>query len=296
MMKYMIIYNPSSGREAASNKVMQAARYLLEKQEAEVTLYATKKKDDAMNKATEACREGYDLIIACGGDGTVHEVINGIMACENRSKLAIFPAGTINDFAEQLGLPSNPEDVADLLLNPHYDFIDIGFLGNKFFMNVLSGGAFTNIPHSVGIEAKTLFGKHAYYLQAALEIPENLEKCYKIKYTLDDTEYNIDTFLFLVCNTAGAGGFKNLLPNAKYNDGLLDIIVFEKASPADLLQIFTGVFNGNHINHPKVHYFQAKNIKIECDDEISLDIDGEAGGNPPVEIVSVNRAIEILIP
>jgi diacylglycerol kinase (ATP) len=104
------------------------------------------------------------------------------------------------------------------------------------------------------------------------------------------------TFLFIVSNTTGAGGFKYLSPKAKYDDGLLDIVVFEKSSPGDLVQIFTGVFNGNHVNHPKVHYAQAKDLKIECEDELAIDVDGELWGKAPIELTSVNKAIDILVP
>jgi len=296
MKKYIVIYNPSSGREMAANKAFQALSYAMEKSNLEITFYATKKKHDAMLAATKACNEGYDMIISCGGDGTVHEVINGIMKSDKKTKFAILPAGTINDFAEQLCIPSTSEEFAELLLSPKFEPIDVGSLDDKYFINVVCGGAFTNIAHTVNTDAKTLFGKYAYYFQAALEIPEQLEKSYKIKYTLDGVEYNIDTFLFLVSNTAGAGGFKYLLPDAKYNDGYLDIIVFEKSSNTDLIQIFTGVFNGNHVNHTKVHYLQAKNIKIECEQELALDIDGESGGQTPIELSSIHNAIEILVP
>lgn len=296
MQKYMVIYNPSSGREAAANKAFNSLKYVMEKTDAEVTFFATKKKNDALEAATKACNEGYDLIIACGGDGTVHEVVNGIMMSENKTKFAILPAGTSNDFAEQLCIPSSSEEFANLLLNPKFEPIDVGFLGNTYFINVVCGGAFTNIPHSVNIDAKTIFGKYAYYFQAALEIPGQIEKSYYTNYIIDNMEYNIDTVLFLISNTSGAGGFKYLSPNAKYNDGYLDIMIIEKSSAADLFQIFTGVFNGSHVNHPKVHYYQAKNIKIECDQELTLDIDGELGGETPITISSIHRPLEILVP
>ena len=296
MQKYMVIYNPSSGREAASNKAFSSLKHVIEKTDAEVTFFATKKKNDALEAATKACNEKYDLIIACGGDGTVHEVVNGIMRSENKTKFAILPAGTSNDFAEQLSIPSSAEEFSSLLLNPKFEPIDVGFLGNTYFINVVCGGAFTNIPHSVNIDAKTIFGKYAYYFQAALEIPGQVEKSYSMKYTIDQTEYKIDTVLFIVSNTAGAGGFKHLSPSAKYNDGYLDIMIVEKSSAADLFQIFTGVFNGSHVNHPKVHYYQAKDIKIECEQDLILDIDGELGSKTPINISSMHRPLEILVP
>lgn len=292
----MVIYNPSSGRETAGSKAFQACKYIMERTDTEITFFATKKKNDALIAARKACDEKYDLIIACGGDGTVHEVVNGIMMAENKAKFAILPSGTINDFAEQLSIPSTPEDFAKLLLKPKFQPIDVGFLGDKYFINVVCGGAFTNIPHKVNIDAKTIFGKYAYYFQAALEIPGQIEKSYKIKYTIDEAEHHIDTILFLISNTASAGGFKYLSPKANYNDGILDIIIIEKAPATELFQIFTGVFSGNHIHHPKVHYHQAQKIKIEAEEALIIDIDGELGGKTPINLVSIHRPLEILVP
>ncbi len=103
--------------------------------------------------------------------------------------------------------------------------------------------------------------------------------------------------MFLINNTPGAGGFKYLSPNAKFDDGLLDVVIFEKASHTDLIQIFTGVFNGQHVNHPKVKYFQTNNITIESlDKKLVMDVDGELGGNMPIHISSENKAIKILVP
>lgn len=181
MKKYMVIYNPSSGKESAANKVFQAGRYVMEDEEVEITYYATKKKDDAVFAAKRACNEGYDMIISCGGDGTVHEVVNGIMKSNKKTRLGILPAGTVNDFAAQLNIPWTSEEFADMIVNYKFKNVDIGKINDDYFVNVVSGGAFINIPHSVTVDAKTLFGKYAYYFQAAIEIPGQLEKSYNIK-------------------------------------------------------------------------------------------------------------------
>lgn len=153
-----------------------------------------------------------------------------------------------------------------------------------------------NIPHDVTIEAKTILGKYAYYFKAAFEMPGQLENINNISYIIDGEKYNYNTLLFLVINSSGAGGFKKLCPKATINDGLLDIVIFEKANNADLLQIFTRVFNGQHITHPKVHYYQGKNIKIDCEKNLPIDTDGDLGGYVPAEISSVHNAIDILVP
>jgi len=296
MKKYFVIYNPSSGKELAAQKIFHAAETIMEIEDAEFTFYATKKKGDGETAALHGCESGYDMIISCGGDGTVHEIVNGIMKSSKRPKLAILPAGTVNDFAEQLKMPKAYANFASLLLKQSFRTIDVGKFNDDYFINVVCGGAFTSIPHNVTSEAKTILGKHAYYIQAAVQAPGELDNTHNITYEIDNMQYKVNTLLFLIVNSAGAGGFKNLCPNAKLNDGLLDIVIFEKTNNAELLQIFTKVFNGQHITHPKVHYYQGKNIKISSDKDLSIDADGDFVGFAPAEISSVHNAIELLVP
>ncbi len=296
MKKYFVIYNPTSGKEMAGQKIFRVSETIMELEDVEVTFFATKKKGDGEAAAMRGCEEGYDLIISCGGDGTVHEVVNGIMKSPVKSKLAIMPAGTVNDFASQLKMPRAYANFASILMKQNFRTIDVGKINDDYFINVVGGGAFTNIPHDVTIEEKTILGKYAYYFKAAFEVPEQIVNTNNINYVIDGREYNFNTLLFLVVNSSGAGGFKNLCPKAKIDDGLLDIVIFEKANNADLLQVFTRVFNGQHITHPKVHYFQGEDIKISCENNLPIDTDGDLGGHVPAEISSVHNAIDILMP
>ncbi len=298
MKRYFVIYNPTSGNEMAGQKMFHVAETVLELEDVEFTFYATKRKNDGEEAAIRGCMEGYDMIISCGGDGTVHEIVNGIMksTAERKPKLAIMPAGTINDFAAQLKMPRAYANFASLIMKNSFKEIDVGKINDDYFVNVVGGGAFMNIPHDVTIEEKTILGKYAYYFKAAFEVPGQLLNTHDITYIVDGVEYNYNTLLFLVINSSGAGGFKNLCPKAKINDGILDVVIFEKAGNADLLQIFTRVFNGQHISHPKVHYCQGKDIEIRCDGNLPIDTDGDMWGYMPVKISSVNKAIEILVP
>ncbi len=296
MKKYYVIYNPSSGKELAGQKIFRVSETVLEIEDVEFTFYATKRKGDAELAAKRGCEEGYDMIISCGGDGTVSEIVNGIMKSPVKTKLAIMPAGTVNDFAVQLKMPKAYANFASLIMKQNFKTIDVGKINDNYFVNVVGGGAFTGIPHNVTIEAKTILGKYAYYFQAAIEVPGQLENTQDVTYIIDGVEYSYKTLLFLIINSSGAGGFNKLCPKAKIDDGLLDVVIFEKTHNADLLQIFTKVFNGQHITHPKVHYFQGKNILINSDKKMPIDTDGDLCCNVPAEISSVHNAIEILMP
>lgn len=296
MERYVVIYNPSSGRQMVQNKVFDIARKVIEKKEVEVTFYATKKKDDAMKAAERACLESVDLIIACGGDGTISEIINGMMRCEYRPKLALLPAGTVNDFARHLKIPRAINAYVEMLENMRFKEIDVCKAEDNFFINVAAGGAFTNIPHEVLSESKTILGKYAYYLKGIVEAPEQIEKSYNLKIELDEENLELDGILFLIGNTSSIGGFKQIIPEAEYNDGLMDLLVIEKGNKMEYLEIFAKIVTGEHINHPKVHYYQSSRIVVDTDDDIVIDVDGELGANIPMTFELIHKAIEILVP
>lgn len=297
MKRYKIIYNPSSGKEEAANKAFQVSRLIMDTEDVEFTFCATKGKNDACKKAFYAAEDGYDVIISCGGDGTVHEIVNGMLKSSNKVKLSILPAGTVNDFAVQLKIPKSPHKFSKMLIKENCKLIDVGIINNRYFVNVVFGGSFSSVPHSVTIEEKTMFGRFAYYFRALLEIPEQLMRTYEIDYNIDGINYSLNSHLFLVNNTLGAGGFKLLCPDAKIDDGLLDILIFEKSTHAELLQIFTSVFNGHHIQHPKVHYFQAKNIVINSKDkDLVIDSDGELLKDMPLHITTCDNGLNLIIP
>src|SRR5665647_2342738 len=117
MEKYMVIYNPSSGKEVVQQNIFQIARSFLVDEDVSMTFISTKKKGDAIVAAKLACSEKYDLIIACGGDGTINEVVNGIMYSDCKTKLAILPSGTVNDFASYMEIPTNVAGFTKMLKN-----------------------------------------------------------------------------------------------------------------------------------------------------------------------------------
>ena len=104
-----------------------------------------------------------------------------------------------------------------------------------------------------------------------------------------------DILLFLISNSSSIGGFKKLAPTAEIVDGLLDVVIIKKAEIGELANIFLSVFTGEHVNHPKVIYFKAESIEINSDNNVTIDIDGEYGGELPAKFDVIQNAVEILI-
>lgn len=297
MEKYLVIYNPSSGKETEQQKIFQIAREFLMNHDVSITFVSTKKKGDAEEATIKACIDSYDLIIACGGDGTINEVVNGIMYSPCKTTLSILPSGTINDFAKYMQLPVNVQDFVKMLKNKKTKKVDVGKVNDRYFINVVSGGAFTNIPHEVPSDVKTVLGKYSYYFQAAIEIPNQIFKSYRLTIETIENKMNLEALIFIVSNTPSIGGFKRLSPDAKYNDGLFDVLIIEKASPLILLEIFSGIASGDHVYHPNVHYFKTSDITIHSENELIVDNrNGEYGVTTPVTITIINEGIELLVP
>lgn len=296
MKRIKFIINPSSGRQTMEKKIDDLCKLLLDDGFI-VGKFFTEKKDDAMLEAIKTCNGGhFDYIVACGGDGTVNEVVKGIMKSSNKLPLAIFASGTVNDFANYLNIPKGVNDFFEMLKSGVTMSVDLGKVNDDYFVNVAAGGILTNIAYQVPGESKAILGRLAYYLEGIKEF--TLQSLDPINVKIISEEINItkeEILLFLISNSSSIGGFKKLAPNADVVDGLLDVIIIKKSDVADLANIFINVLTGDHINHPNVLYFKVKSIYLESDTEIPIDIDGEYGGNLPAKFEVIPGAIKIFI-
>lgn len=294
MEKIKIILNPSSGKQLTERKVDYLTKLLLDDGYM-IAKYMTKKKDDAMRETIKTCKEDWDIIIACGGDGTVNEVAKGIAKSERKIPVAILSTGTVNDFANYMNIPNNINDFFEMIKRGKIVDIDIGKLRDDYFVNVAAGGILTNVGYQVQPEAKAILGRMAYYFEGLIELVR--EGLAPINVKFESEEYNSQEkiLLFLISNSSSIGGFKRLAPDADVLDGLLDVLIIKNSDVPELANIFFNVLRGGHINHPNVIYFKTRDIKISSDKEISLDIDGEYGGKLPANFQVCSKAMKIFI-
>ena len=296
MEKIKFIINPSSGRQSSEKKIDALSKLLLDDGYI-LSRYFTEDKHDAMKETIKASEENWDLIVECGGDGTVNEVIEGIMKSKIKTPIAILPSGTVNDFANYLGIPKNSYDYFQMIKNGKLINVDVGKLNNEYFANVAAGGFLTSIGHQVNIDSKTIFGRLAYYFEGAREITLDgfNPKPFKVRITSEEYTNEEEILLFIVSNSSSIGGFKRLAPEANINDGLLDVIIIRKSAITDIANIFFNILSGEHIKHPNVKYFKTKSIAIDSDSGIDIDMDGEYGGKLPATFQAVPSAIKILV-
>lgn len=288
-MRVHIIDNPSAGR-FLRNQGEELALELL-RQGQNVSYYATRGPMDAAREAKKQCdRAEVDLLIAVGGDGTLNEVTNGIMASDNRLPMAPFAGGTSNDFFSYLKLPQDPQDYAWYLINrARVHKIDLGLLDSRYFINVVASGMLSEVAHKTGTQLKAVLGSFAYYMEGLKEI---ITKGLYNKITLkgEDFSYEGDYVVFLVSNSHTIGGFKNLAPDASINDGYLNALLIKKAPFVNLLEIASQLDRGAHVDNRYIEYFTTKKIHVSTDSY--LDVDGEGLGIKESQIEVVPRALK----
>lgn len=292
LKKVKVIYNPSSGRQVIQRRIDDICKILLDNGYI-VGKFATREKNDAMNETIKCCKEDWDIIVACGGDGTVNEVATGIILGGRKIPVAILAAGTVNDFANYLGIPKGSKEFCDMIMNENIIDVDLGKWGDKYFVNVAAGGFLTNVAHQVPTESKNALGRMAYYLEGLKEIPKQMYSGIDVKITSQEYSSEEEIFLFLVSNSSSIGGFKMLAPKAQVEDGLLDCVIIRKSEIQDVLSIFINVLTGDHVNHPNVEYFKTKKITIESNEQVQVDIDGEYGGTLPATFEVVHKSFRI---
>ena len=295
MERIKLIINPSSGRQTIETKVDYLCKLLLDDGYI-VGKYYTEKKEDATKETIKTCSSGqWDIIVACGGDGTVNEVATGIAKSNNKLPVAILSSGTVNDFANYMNLPNRIPDFFEMIKRMHIVDIDLGKINNKYFVNVAAGGLLTDVGFQVPAEAKALLGRMAYYFEGLRAlISEGIEPIH-ISFESEEYTQEDDVLLFLVSNSSSIGGFKKLAPDADVLDGLLDVLIIKNSDIAELANIFFNVLKGDHINHPNVVYFKTKSILIRAKGNMTIDVDGEAGGRLPAHFKVVPKAMKVII-
>lgn len=293
MKKARIIYNPTSGRETAKKNIA----YILDRLEGagyEASAYATKGKGDATKGALRAVKRKFELVVAAGGDGTINEVVNGLAEMEYRPKLGVLPLGTTNDFARSVAIPKDIAKACDVLCDGYELPIDIGKVNNRYFINIAGGGKLTELTYDVPSKLKTMMGQLAYYIKGIEMLPSLRPTRVTIEY--DERTFSGDIMLFLVSNSNSVGGFDKIAPDAKLNDGLFDLTILKAVNVGEFLRLASMALRGEHMKDPKVIYTQASRIKVESEEKMQLNIDGEYGGDFPGEIVNLCRHLRLIVP
>ena len=293
MKKIKIIANPSSGREGAV-EIINKLLVPFASKGTSILLNFTQEAGDARKFA--ATDDGEDCIISMGGDGTVNEVVSGLYDAKRDTPLAIYPAGTVNDFAESLGIPKDPYDFYTMVVYGKKSAVDIGLCGDSAFINVCAVGAFSEIGYSVPEEAKSAVGRLAYYAEGFRMFRERdfLKSGFDVHIDCDGEIIDTKAMIVMVSNSHSVGGFSKISPKADVKDGLLELAVIEEMSMTKLFELFRTIGLGKHIDHDHFIYRHGKKITLRADKPMHVDIDGEKGPCLPQTIQVVPGAVQLI--
>lgn len=292
-----IIYNPTSGREAIRRDLVDILN-VYELAGYETSAFATTPEENsAQNEARRAALDGFELIVAAGGDGTINEVVNGIADLDERPAMAVIPAGTTNDYARALHIPrDNPLEAAKVILQKKAARMDIGQANNKYFMNIAAGGSLSELTYSVPSKLKSMYGYLAYVVKGAEMLPQIRPMNLRIEY--DDGVYDGPSSLFFLALTNSVGGFEQIVPDAKLDDGKFTLLVLKTSKLNELMAIMTEALKGKHMDDPNILYVKSNEVKIIPEDDnknpIMINLDGEYGGDAPVDFVNHHAHIAMV--
>ncbi|WP_390408180.1 diacylglycerol kinase [Lacticaseibacillus jixiensis] len=290
-----LIYNPTSGNEGMKRSVADILN-ILEQAGYEASAFQTTPEHfSAKTEASRATLDGFDLIVAAGGDGTINEVVNGIAPHRHRPKMAIIPAGTTNDYARALAIPrEDPVAAAKVILKDQTIRMDIGKANNHYFMNIAAGGLLTELTYGVPSEFKSIFGYFAYLIKGAEMLPAI--KQFPIHLEYDDGVYDGPASMFLLAMTNSIGGFEQIVPDSSLGDGKFSLIVVKTAKLPEYLVLMGKVLNGGrHVDDPNVIYTKTQNLVATREDgeELKINLDGEYGGSAPMTFQNLRQHIEM---
>lgn len=295
-MRARLIYNPTSGKEQLKRHLADILS-IMEQAGYESSAYPTTPEPfSAKKEATRAALAGFDLIVAAGGDGTINEVINGIAPLENRPKLAIIPGGTTNDYARALHIPrDNLVKATEVILKNQTIKADIGKAGNNYFMNIAAGGYLTELTYEVPSQLKSVFGYLAYLVKGAEMLPR--VKPIDMKLVYDDGEFDGQASMFFLGLTNSIGGFEQIAPDAQLDDGKFSLIIVKTANVIEIMYLVAMMINGGkHINDPRIIYKKTSKLYAETfndDYRMMINLDGDYGGDAPMEFTNLKQHIEI---
>lgn len=294
MKRARLIYNPTAGRELVSRQLPQLLA-TLEQAGYETSSFATPRRWAAAEEARRAAEHQFDVVIAAGGDGTIHEVVNGLAGVDQPPKLGLLPAGTTNDLARALRIPRDIQQACEVIAAGRSMKVDVGKFGNRYFINVAAAGRITEVTYEAPRRLKTVMGPLAYYAKA-IDMLGTLYKPFPLYLKTAEGEWEAETLLFIVANSVSVGGFERLAPSANLSDGLLDVLIVPKTNMADLLQLATLAMKGEHVHDSRVVYFQTERIEVQTPETLKLNLDGELGGELFGTFEILPRHLEIFIP
>ena len=306
----LVIVNPQSGGGRAG-RTFSEVKGVLERRLGSLDVVFTARSSHAIELAHDAAAKGRELVIAVGGDGTLHEVANGVLdaGVGDRTALGYVGQGTGGDFRRTLGIEHRLDAYVDAIASGHKRVIDAGKLryrtrggkdASRWFVNIVSAGMGGLVDRYVSETTKALGGKAAYLWAST----RALATCQRARLRCDVSlegerhERSIDTFMIAVCNGRYFGSGMDVAPMAKPDDGRFEVVSMDAPGKLAFAAFSRRIYEGKHLTAPGVQHFACDRIAIDLENERArgvflLDVDGEPLGGLPLEVELVKKALTL---
>ncbi len=295
MAKYYVTVNPSGGKKQGL-RILEKVKPVFEADGAELNIVETEYAGHARELAKSVKFDSYTGFCAIGGDGTMHEVINGMLKREDGKRLPIglITGGTGNSFMHDMDCIDPVMAVKRILMNRvrKIDICKIEADGVLYYgFNIIGWG----LPTDIGLLAEKMrwLGGQRYNVASVIEVLRHKKRLARI---VIEGKTIVADFGFVVgCNTVHTGKAMKMAPLARLDDGLIDLIIVRKAGRIKLLRLFIKIFSGAHIGDPVVDYRQVSEFSILPEDRNTLNIDGEMLGSTPIHVKVLHKELDVLV-
>ncbi len=291
MKKMLFIFNPNSGKGLIKNYLMKIIDIFV-KAGYEVTAYPTQARYDASQTAGSRGKE-FDVIVCSGGDGTLGEVIKGLMSLDRKIPLGYIPSGTMNDFASSLGIPKDMEEAALRICKSGVISVDVGSFNEEYFTYIAGFGVFTDVSYETSQNMKNMFGHLAYVMEVMRRL--NTAKSYHITVSHDGVSIEDDFIFGMVSNSCSVGGLKGLSgKEVLLDDGVFEVFLIKMPKSIIEFQQTINCLVRRELESGCFYLFKSAEIEFHSDDDLPWTLDGEFGGNcRNVCIKNKCRAVDI---
>ena len=289
--KLLFIFNPHAGKGQIKNHLVDIVDMMV-KAGFDVTIYTTQAQADATRKVVEE-GAGYDRIVCSGGDGTLDEVMTGLMQAKLHIPIGYIPTGSTNDFANSLGIPKEMLKAAERAVGQNRFPCDIGDFNSDTFVYVAAFGLFTEVSYKTSQQLKNIFGHVAYIMEGVKQLRDIPSFRMQVEY---DGKVFQDEFIYgMVTNSVSVGGFKGMTGNdVKLDDGLFEVtLIRNPKNPIELNEILACLTNMID-DSDLIYSFKTDAVHITAKEEVSWTFDGEFGGaHREVVIRNLKQRVEI---
>lgn len=299
-MRTCIILNPGAGGIDDHRDVMDRLDRI-----GDCVIVLTEESGDETVAARRAVDQGFERIVAAGGDGTIHGVVDGLRDGLGEVVVGMVPLGTANDFARSLGLPLPTDDAIDLIEEGTTRQIDLGAMrrpdtgdadpDDHLFVNVATGGFGGQVADDVDDETKKTWGPLAY-LRIAVEQLRDLKR-YRVRLeTEEEKVVEKNVYNVVVANGSRAGGNLPVAPRALMDDGLLDVVLVPAVALPELAAVASRIAAGEHGQSDRVNYLRTKVLRLEAEPAMPFRLDGEPIEPGPAEFRVLPGALTVVAP